>query len=252
MDLCVFVAHPDGYQRNKIEKEIERYSLLADIKKLSFLHCEKTKALEHLKEKHWKMIRLAFVSLDYSDALHIGEMIYRRNPSCRLVYFGKEDSQIRNLLPSRPVWYWNGIDEKELQEVFQKQLESMKNDPYYFWYSDRMRSMSVPVEQILYAYSLKRAVYLHTQTEEVGPLPKSLDEIQENLPDYHFTRVHQSFLVNNQYVRGLNKSTKTLYLANDIEIPVSRALYEQARTIFCQNNSFNNQNDEMTDSKNHL
>ena len=73
-----------------------------------------------------------------------------------------------------------------------------------------------------------RPVYLHTQTEDVGPLPKSLDEIQKKLPDYSFTRVHQSFLVNNRYVRRLNKSTKTLYLVNDIEIPVSRALYDRA------------------------
>ena len=249
MVLCVFVADSDANIRNRIEKEIERYSLIEDIKKLSFLHCEKTKAMQHLTEKHWSMIRLAFVSLEFEDALYIGEMIYQKNPSCRLVYFGKEESKIRDVLPSRPVCYWDGLDIEELHKVFQKQLESMKNDPYYFWYSDRMRSMAVPVNQILYAYSLKRAVYLHTQSEDLGPLPKSLDEIQKKLPEHRFTRVHQSFLVNNTCVRGLNKSTRMLYLVNDIEIPVSRALYEQARTIFCQNDSFNNQNDEMTDSK---
>ena len=124
-----------------------------------------------------------------------------------------------------------------MKDVFHRQLESIKQDPYFFYYSDRMRSLAVSVDSVIYAYSLKRAVYLYTEAGEYGPLPRSLDEIQKRLPDHQFTRVHKSVLVNNSYVRSLDKGTKTLYLVNQIEIPVSRALYEQTRQIFGQNDS---------------
>ena len=56
MDLCVFIAHPDGYQRNKIEKEIEtienRINELDELYKI----CEIARELT-LKDE-WKVGRI--------------------------------------------------------------------------------------------------------------------------------------------------------------------------------------------------
>lgn len=247
MDLCFFISDPDGYRRNRIEKEIEHLALLADIQKLEFLQCDKTETIEQLKEAHWRMLTIALISLDFDNAKEIGDCLYHNNPACRLIYYREGEANLQNLLPARPVWYWNCKEVESLKDIFHFQLEAIKKDPYYFYYSDRIRSLAVSLDTILYVYSLKRAVYLHTENGEYGPLPRSLDEIQKKLPDYGFTRVHQSFLVNNRYVRRLDKSTRTLYLVNEIEIPVSRALYEKAREIFGQNDGFNDQNDEIKD-----
>lgn len=238
MDLCVLIADSDGVRGHKIEKEIRHLALVANIQKMGFFNCNKINALEELQKKQWQMLNMAFVSLNFEDAKDIGDKVYQNNPSCRLIYYSEDEALSKHLLPTRPVWYWDCRDWGALNDIFSMQMELMKMDPYFFYYSDRMRSLAVPVDSILYAYSLKRAVYLHTETEELGPIPRRLDEVQEMLPKHCFTRVHQSFIVNNNCVRSLDKSTKSLCFINNEEVPVSRAFYERARAIFCQNDSF--------------
>lgn len=245
--MCVFIADVDGLGSRKLENQIEDLAPKADIRKFSVFHCNKAEALNEIQEEHWLMMQMAFVSLDFPNAMTVGDTLYHKNPACRLIYYRNGNAYVNPLLPTRPVWYWDSSDSAALREIFEMQMKAMKKDPYFFYYSDRMRSMAVPYESILYVYSLKRAVYLHTQNGDIGPLPKNLDEIQKKLPKERFTRVHQSFLVKNESVRSLNKTQKLLTLSDGSEVPVSRALYDQARAIFCQNVHLDDQNDEIAD-----
>lgn len=156
-----------------------------------------------------------------------------------MIYYKKGETNLVPFLPTRPVWYWNVNDSSALDRIFEMQMNAMKEDPYIFYYSDRLRSLAVSCASIFYAHSLKRAVYLHTVNGEEGPLPKSLDEIQRMLPEREFIRVHQSFLVRRDAVRKLDRESHILELKDGTEIPVSRALYENVTALFCQNVDFN-------------
>ena len=60
----------------------------------------------------------------------------------------------------------------------------------------------------------------------------SLKEIEELLKDHGFLRVHQSHLINPQFVKGILKHDGgSLIMNNDIEIPVSRQKTKQINEI---------------------
>jgi two-component system, LytTR family, response regulator len=50
---------------------------------------------------------------------------------------------------------------------------------------------------------------------------KTLKEYEDILAEHQFIRVHKSFLVNKMHIKKID-SESTLWLANDITVPVSR------------------------------
>lgn len=71
---------------------------------------------------------------------------------------------------------------------------------------------------IVYIQSDRSYIEIQTITEKIVQR-KSLSEIEEILPDF-FTRVHRSYIINNNFIEGQTASIITIYGYN---IPISRS-----------------------------
>ncbi len=247
MELNILIAAPGERACQAIKKNLSQVIYQTDLERVSFLLCHVLQAAPPIDPSLWAGLHLAFVDLAFPGCGTIGQMLYKNNPSCRLVYCGRGEPELIPLLPSRPVRYWDIEGSCSLQDLFLEQLAALCSDPGFFYHSDRFRSFAVPFGNILCFYSQKRAVYIHTAEGEVGPIPKSLDYVETLLPQGRFLRVHQSFLVNRNHLRILNRGTRILTLDDGYEVPVSRALYSQTAAAFCQNNTVGSQNDVIHD-----
>ena len=63
----------------------------------------------------------------------------------------------------------------------------------------------VPVDKILYIESDNSRCILHQKDGDCYTVYKKLDTIQKELPCSHFLRSHKSFLVNMDYIQGVDK-----------------------------------------------
>ena len=80
----------------------------------------------------------------------------------------------------------------------------------------------IPLDEILYFESKLRLIKVHTKNEEISFYGK-LDEIEKDLGQKDFLRVHQSFLVNAAKIKSLTKEEAQLTSGDVLPVSKSRA-----------------------------
>lgn len=94
----------------------------------------------------------------------------------------------------------------------------------------------IKVNDIYHIESIRKKVVLHHIDGKEETIQK-LNEIEKLLPDY-FLRIHQSFLVNMNYIKSI--SAYTLETTNGFIFPISRSKSKYARERFMEFLSINN------------
>ncbi|WP_310992396.1 LytR/AlgR family response regulator transcription factor [Aequorivita marina] len=90
----------------------------------------------------------------------------------------------------------------------------------------------VEIENIVRCQSDSNYTNIFCKDENKVLISRTLKEIQELLKDHGFLRVHQSHLINPQFVKGILKHDGgSLIMSDDLEIPVSRQKAKQINEI---------------------
>lgn len=100
---------------------------------------------------------------------------------------------------------------QELDKVSQQQLLNFRAEGM---------NVHLPLEKILYLEAVKDYVKIETTDNQRHMTLARLSNLEEQLSDSHFTRVHRSFIVNTRYISSIG--TQSLILQNDIEIPIGK------------------------------
>lgn len=85
---------------------------------------------------------------------------------------------------------------------------------------------TLPVEDILYVESNKHKNWFHT-ADATYSIYRKLSDIELELKDYGFIRIHQSFLVNMRYIAKISSYTLTLTSGESFSVPKVR--YSQVK-----------------------
>lgn len=89
--------------------------------------------------------------------------------------------------------------------------------------------VAINIKEIMYIESNKHKVTVYLQKRDVVTKAK-IGELEENLKDYGFIRVHIGYLINMKYIFSIEKTE--IILANQTSVPMSRHRTEQVKTEF--------------------
>ena len=169
-------------------------------------------AAKQLQEKYGTHIKIIFIT-GYPE--HVSE-IFRAQPTFLLM---------------KP------LSKELLYEALEKArdliLEENEKSVYITF---RGCTRRVKVNDIYHVESNRKKVVLH-HIDGIEETIQKLNEIEKLLPDY-FLRIHQSFLVNMNYVKSI--SAYTLETTNGFILPISRSKSKYARDRFMEFLSMNN------------
>lgn len=87
--------------------------------------------------------------------------------------------------------------------------------------------MSVPITKIIYLESQRWSVIIHTEDENFKIVSK-LGEEEKRLTAHGFIRIHQSYLINMQYIKKF-LSDKVFLKDQEEPLPVSRKYKDEAK-----------------------
>lgn len=99
-------------------------------------------------------------------------------------------------------------------------LELKKLNTSFFTVKTSSSVKNIPLSDILYFESNKRLLNIHTKNEVLSFYEK-LDNVENELKEKDFIRIHQSFLVNAQKIKSVSKDA--VLLLNDFSLPVSKS-----------------------------
>lgn len=121
------------------------------------------------------------------------------------------------------------IDSERLQKAIdkaRKQIQEEQSQNIYF--KTHGSVIRTPLEMIQYIESSGHQIKVHTQETDIV-LRMKLAECMELLTD-KFWLIHQSYIVNSKYIRGMTKDGVELW--NRTCLPVARSKYKQIKNMF--------------------
>ena len=93
-------------------------------------------------------------------------------------------------------------------------------------------NIRLKVGDIIYIETDKHKNVFHTP-EGSYSIYKKLDELEEDLRDFGFVRIHQSFLINMHYIKKISSYVMTLTTGKEISVPKARyAEVKKQYTLF--------------------
>ncbi len=117
------------------------------------------------------------------------------------------------------------MDQKNTTKSFKKDTNKQPNlaqaslMPSFAFFNVNKTMIKIVFDDIIYIESLRDYIQIHTKQEEDILTKLEIGKIEHKLPDT-FLRVHRSFIVNLQHIKGYN--AKTLILEKDI-LPIGNA-----------------------------
>ena len=143
----------------------------------------------------------------------VNSLIVFVTSSAEYVFSGYEAKAFRYILKNDLV---NAFD-----RIFSECVAELKKQATDF-YTVKTSSFikNIPLDDIFYFESKLRVVIIHTKNEEI-PFYGRLDNIEKELAEKDFIRIHQSFLVNAMKIKSLSKEAAEL--SCNVSLPISKS-----------------------------
>lgn len=228
--FCMAVFDMDQGRRSQLHEYLTRYTFEKGMD-LDIIWFTDRQAAQKL-EKYAEAFCLAFVSLDENQGAQFGIQLSRQNPACRICYYKTTSCDIVPLLKSRPVSFclWQSV-QTNFADMMEKWVLEIEEAVDFFCFPARKEIYHIPIHNIIYFESDLKYVVAHCQKGGDIRLLAKLTEIESRL-GRSFVRIHKSYIVNRQYVWGIDKKTHVCQLEIGINLPISEAQYGNAVKSF--------------------
>jgi len=104
-----------------------------------------------------------------------------------------------------------------------QQALSQPNEPTSIYIKSGYRNVKINIDDILYMESLKDYVKICTLTGDITTKYR-ISDMEDNLPDKNFLRIHRSFIINFKHITAFTASDVEI---GKIELPIGESYKEQ-------------------------
>lgn len=220
-EIKVVICDDDKNIRNQIYNYLEEFEgynqCKFDIKTFST-------GEEMIKSSAMEECELLFLDIEMGvlNGIKLSHMIREQQgrDELQIIFVSAYDQYMRDMFEVRPFNYLSKpFTKKKFDDTLEKFLRLYKKSSSIFTFKIDREIYRFPYREILYFESSKRKIILHTK-ENTKDFYGKLDELESELKENSFFRIHQSYLVNPMYIRAYSCNRVTLI--NGLEIPVSQ------------------------------
>lgn len=220
--FSIAICDDDNILCSEIENIILEYSKLSleKIEVTIFLSGEELCAFMRRGEK----FDLLFLDIELRalNGVMVGRTIREemKNELIKIVYISAKTTYCEELFQIRPMNFLRKpIEPKKIISNIEKAVELSGILDHVFTYQVNKITCKAQVKEIMYFESLGRQIKMVTEKEEIL-LYGNIKKIFQEMKQYHFIFVHQSFLVNYAYVTKF--SGAGVMLTNQEILPMSK------------------------------
>lgn len=225
----IAICDDEEYFRNREKKLIEQYMGKRKYDCLIDLYASGEKLLERTDTDMPYDVIFLDISMEEMDGLQTAGRIRKLSENVYIVFVtayityaldGYKVGAVRYLLKEEA-----GL-ENALKECLDTITEHMKEEEAVCEFEFQNGKKKVPVDAVYYVESrLHRVIYfvMENGIKEYARYDR-LDEVEKELRQYGFCRVHQSFLVNMKYAKDVERYRVTL--ENGTEVSISKKYYK--------------------------
>lgn len=219
-EITVIICDDDKNTRNQIYNYLEEFEMgnqcRFDIK--TFSTGQEMMESSSIEECELLFLDIEMGALNGIEVSHILREQQGRD-ELQIIFVSAYDRYMKEMFEVRP---FNYLSKPFTAEKFNITLERFlrlhKKSSEFFTFKIGRALYRLPYGEILYFESSKRKIIIHTKDETMDFYGK-LDELEKELKENSFFRIHQSYLVNPIYIK--NYSSHEVTLINELKISIS-------------------------------
>lgn len=167
------------------------------------------------------------------ECLELAEYIRSENLVSSMMFLNAQrNGDLNRIIKYRPSFIVFSFDEdKAFSDGIRRCCHEQRSRRSFFTVKTKESVMRFDYKDILFFESVQRIVCMYTTTKAVEFYAK-LGDIADTLPESKFVRCHQSYVVNMDYVRQLDKTMRYFRLISGEEIAISKSYYTSAVESF--------------------
>ena len=206
------------YIAEKVKKKFFQYCIEVSCE----IFTDGNELLEIVNKEKFFHIYFLDISMPEIDGLKLAEEILKKQPDAGIIFISARASDIFQTFFASPLAFIRKENFLEdLERAVKDFVERYEEKPaQFFWIEDDYgESMPFEINQTLFLEEQRRHICVATMKKNFF-IRGSLKEIEKDLKDYHFVRIHRSCLVNIAMIYQIKKDK--VILDNGAELPLSR------------------------------
>lgn len=179
------------------------------------------------------------IEMEDMDGIHTARQLRNLALPVLIVYVSAHEEYLKELFSTEPFRFLSKpIERKEFREVFHSACRRIQSRAAYYSFAYKKSLHKVPFDRIAYFESRGRRIHIHmsglaAEDHYTEMFYGKMNEVEKQVASVNsrFLRIHQSFLVNFDYVRVIGFSE--VVMMDGQTLPVSEERQKNVRTQFC-------------------
>ena len=168
---------------------------------------------------------LLFLDIQLPDdsGIEIGRFLRKcsTNTNLQIIFISGNPGYAMELFKIRPMDFLiKPFSEKEVVDILDEYTQKTTTPTQCFLYKFKTAIRQIPYRDILYFSSEARKALIHLKSGEIITIYNKLSEIEKELPNEIFWRIHKSYIINSQYI--ISCQHNQLLMSNNDILPISR------------------------------
>lgn len=172
------------------------------------------------------------------NGIQAARYIRKLDKTVLLIYVSGYEEYLKELFEVEPFRFLSKpVNHQIFYRYFEEAFDRITNHNIYFQFKFNKEIKKVALRNIIYFESKNRVVYIVLQSGSKERFYGKLNDIQKELDKskWRFIRIHQSYLVNYDYITKMNFSNVYIsFMEQKITLQISEDRQKQVRQQLCQ------------------
>lgn len=177
------------------------------------------------------------IEMKHVDGISAARKIRETDRSVLFIYISGYDKYLKELFEVEPFRFLSKpLDKEKFCRYFKEACHRIEETEVFYQFKFNKEIQKVPLKDIVYFESRNRVVHIFFHDGSTACFYGKLNIVEKELEDSrkYFLRIHQSFLVNYDYIIKMNFFSITIRMdGKEIELKISEDRQKEVRRQIC-------------------
>lgn len=177
------------------------------------------------------------IEMEQIDGISAARKIRETDHSVLFIYISGYDKYLKELFEVEPFRFLSKpLDKEKFRRYFKEACHRIGETEVFYQFKFNKKIQKVPLKDIVYFESRNRVVHIFLQDRSTAYFYGKLNNVEKELANSrkYFLRIHQSFLVNYDYITKMNFFNITISMnGKEMELKISDDRQKEVRRQLC-------------------
>ncbi len=166
------------------------------------------------------------IILDKKDGIEIGRLLNKKQPYANVIFVSQNPDYFKDVYKVNHSYFLTKeLEQDRFKDAVDKAVASIKRDSLLI--DTKMGAYNIRLKDIVYLESNLKHTKIYTLEKNVSEYNIKMKDVEKKLPGNMFARVHQSFIINMDYIKSYD--SQNIVLEDGISVPISRTYSKLVR-----------------------